>query len=509
MNHRIFIGLIIFCALIAFTACKGASGGESAIVIGVQASPISLDPRVATDAEGDKIANLLCEGLFVKNEKLEAVPAIAEKYETLSDVSYRFYLRPDVKFYDGSLLTADDVVYTFKSVIDGVVTSPLRSSFEKIKDVVAESQTTVRIDLKEPYAPFLSVMLTRGIVSKKAAEANKDTFGKSPVCAGPYKVVRFVPDSVTIIESNPLYFGVQPTAKKLEFQVIKDDNIRVLKLIKGDIDLVQNAIPPMLVDSVLKNKDVLKMEDTGIVMSYMGFNLTDPVLSKKKVREAIAYAIDRDEIISHRWKGMAVKANSILSPSNWAYDPTLMQYNYDPEKAKKLLDEAQVKASPVTGKRFSLVFKTSTVKDRIDIARMIAHQLDKVGIDVRVEPYEWGTFFRDVKNGNFQIYSLSWVGVIDPDIFYDVCDSSQAPPNGLNRNRYKNPQIDSLLESGRREMDVNKRKATYASVQKILLNDLPFVPLWYEKNVVLYRKNLSGVSLRPDASYRTFMNVKK
>ena len=132
-----------------------------------------------------------------------------------------------------------------------------------------------------------------------------------------------------------------------------------------------------------------------------------------------------------------------------------------------------------------------------------------MGIGVRVEPYEWGTFFKDVRRGNFQAYTLSWVGVTDPDIFYDVCHSSQFPPHGLNRGRYRNSQVDRLVEEGRVTMDRNKRRVVYNKVQKILLEDLPYIPLWYEKNVVVYNKDLKGVSLWPNASYRTFVDIEK
>lgn len=514
MNNKILIkaafSVLLIAVIAAFSACKKSQAVNGKLIVAIQASPVTLDPRIATDAEGDKISNLICDGLMALNDNLEIVPALAENFEKISDTSYRFNLRQGVLFHDGTPLTADDVVYTYKTIIDGKVASAYRSAYSRVSDVVAETPSTIRIDLKEPYAPFLT-MLTRGIVSKAAAEAKGDKFGREPMCAGPYKLAKFVPDSSVEIAANPSYYRGAPKNSGIEFQIIKDDNIRSLKLIKGDVDIVQNGIPPMLIESILKNPGIKMKDDTGIVMTYMGFNLNDPVLSKQKVRQAIAYAIDRDEVIGHRWKGMAVKANSILAPMNWAYDEKLMQYPFDPAKASMLLDEAGYKDPDGDGpkKRFNLLYKTSSIKDRIDIARMIAHQLEKVGIGVRVEPYEWGTFYRDVKNGNFQVYTLSWVGITDPDIFYDVCQSSQTPPNGLNRGHYKNLRVDQLVDEGRLTMDEMERKGIYAEVQKILIEELPYLPLWYEKNIVLYRKGLEGVSLRPDASYRVFVDVEK
>lgn len=506
----LLVTIIILTGLV-FQSCKGSlSKNSNKLVVAIQASPVTLDPRLATDAEGDKISSLMCDGLYIRDNKLENSPNLAERFETISDTSYKFYLRPDLKFSDGTPLTADDVVYTYRSVIDGKVISPFKSSFERIATIEAESPTVVKVEMKAAYAPFLTIF-TRGIVSRAAVEQKGEKFGMEPVCSGPYKLIKFVPDSVVELAVNEDYFGEKPRLAGIEFQIIKDDNIRVMKLIKGDVDLVQNGISPMLIESVMKNPNLTKLEDTSVVVTYMGLNLSDPILAKKEVREAIAYAIDRDEVINHRWKGLAVKANSVLSPANWAYDPGLMQYPYDPVKANKLLDAAGLKDKDGGGdlKRFKLVYKTTNVKDRIDIARLISHQLEKVGIATKVEPYEWGTFFKDVKSGNFQLYTLSWVGVTEPDIFFDILHSTQWPPVGLNRDRYKNSRVDELVEKGRVTMDQAERKKIYAEIQKIVLEDLPLIPLWYEKNVVIYRKDLKNVSLRPDAFYRTFANIEK
>ncbi len=506
--------LLLFLALLplltfAIFSCTGSSDKEIDVLrVAIPAGPVTLDTRISTDAVGEKIDHLICDGLMKLDDSMNVVPNLAERYERISDTSYRFFLRGGVKFHDGSPLTAEDVAYTYQSIIDGEIVSAYRSVFERIKGIVIESPLVIRIDLKEVYAPFLT-MLKRGIVSKSVAKKLGSAFGMSPVGSGPYKLVKFIPDEVVELVANKDYYGQVPKTPRLRFEVIKDDNVRVLKLLKGDIDLVQNDIPPLLIDRLLKDENLRKVEDTGIVISYMGMNLTDDVLKKEKVRLAIAYAIDRDEIIAHRWRGLAVKANSILSPGNWAYDNNLSTYEYNPKKAGKLLDEAGYPISKDSKKRFEITLKTSTVKSRVDIARMIAKQLGRVGIGVKVEPYEWGTFYKDVKSGNFQTYTLSWVGVTEPDIFYDICESKQVPPNGLNRGRFSDAKVDVLVTEGRLTLDEAKRKRIYAEVQKILLKKLPFIPLWYEKNVAIFQKNLSGVSLRMDASYRPFVYIEK
>ena len=494
-----------------FSACKNAHLDEKkSLEVALSSGPMILDPRLATDAESDKICQLIFDGLMTKNESLEVVPSLAERYELVNPTSYRFFLRHNVVFHSGKPLTAKDVVYTYESILRGVVASPFREALSPIKKVVAEDDFAIRFDLEGPYAPFLS-LLTLGIVSEEDVKKSGDRFGKQPVGTGPYRLARYQPELLIELEANDKYFGSVPRIAALHLHIIKDDNIRILKLMKGDVDLVQNGIPPLLLPTVLQTKGLKMRSDDGIVMTYLGLNLTDKILKNIKVRQAIAYSINRDEIIDHRFGGMATKADSILSPLNWAHPDDLYQYSYDPEKARGLLEEAgfPLLANQNPPRRFSLVHKTSTIKERIDIARMIAHQLRDVGINVRVQPYEWGTFYRDVKTGNFQLYTLSWVGITEPNIFFDVFHSSQFPPHGLNRARYKNPRVDELVEKARVTMDQKERKNLYAEVQKILTEELPIIPLWYEKNIVVYRNTLSDVSLRPDASYLTFVNITK
>lgn len=501
---------VVVLIAVMTVACSKKGPRVDTVNVAIATAPVTLDPRLATDAESDKISSLICEGLLARDDKLELVPALAERYERVSDTSYRFYLRDKVVFSDNTPLTADDVVYTFRSVIDGPLVSPLKSVLTRIVAITAESPRVVRIDLKERYAPFLN-MLTRGIVSKEAAEKVPEGLGFAPVCVGPYRVDHVIPESVVELETNDRYYGTKPKTPRLSFQVVKDDNIRVLKLMKGDIDLVQNAIPPMLIKELLATQTIRLVRASGIVVTYMGFNLKDTILSDLKVRRAIAHAINRDEIIAHRFQGYARKANSLLSPENWAYDSELKQLSYDPIEARKLLDEAGYPDEDGEGSktRFKLTYKTSTVKERVDTARLIAQQLHDVGIDVRVTPYEWGTFFKDIRSGNFQMYTLSWVGIVDPDFFYETLHSSRFPPEGMNRGFFRNARIDELAEEGRRELSPEKRKAIYREIQRIMLEELPVIPLWYEDNVTLYRDNLQGVRVRPDASYRVFIDIVK
>jgi peptide/nickel transport system substrate-binding protein len=237
--------------------------------------------------------------------------------------------------------------------------------------------------------------------------------------------------------------------------------------------------------------------------------LTHPILKHRKVRQAIAYAIDRDAIIRHLLKGLGTPASGVLSPLNWAYESAVDHWPYDPEKAKRLLDEAGFRDPDGDGPlpRFRLSFKTTNIDLRKRIAEALKDQLQRVGIELEIRAYEWGTFYSDIKKGDFHLYSLAWVGVLDPDIYYQIFHSGSMPPAGDNRGRYSNTAVDDLLEKGRRSTDMIERKRIYSQIQKVLAADLPYIPLWWWKNVIVKKPSLQGFVPYPDGDLTTLKSV--
>ena len=469
--------------------------------VAIESYPSNLDPRFPNDAYSSKLQQLIFNGLLKYDAELRLVPDLAERYEYRSSTRIRLKLRPAVTFHDGRALTTRDVLYTFKTLMDPKKRSPLYETFKKIIEIEAVDDLTLEIELKEAFAPFLTA-LTVGIVPYGSDEESEVRFALRPVGTGPYRWDGYRSDQWIRLKAFPEHFNGAPAMPGLVFKTIRDDTTRVLQLLRGEVDLVQNAIP-LIMAKWLREKTKLMMEsDVGINYAYLAFNLRDPALQDRRIREAIAKAIDRDRLIEFRLKGFARKATGILAPSNWFYEGNVSQYPYDPEASKKLLEEAGLKdpdgAGPLPRLRLSL--KTSNKRDRVAMARAIADQLRLVGIELEVRPYEWGTFYRDIKTGNFQVYSSTWVGVTEPDIYYYAFHSSQVPPNGANRGYYSNPEVDRLVEEGRSETVSSTRKDAYDQVQKIISHDLPYVSLWYEDNVVFMRPEVQGYQLRPDAS---------
>ncbi|MBI2646398.1 MAG: ABC transporter substrate-binding protein, partial [Deltaproteobacteria bacterium] len=425
---------------------------KDSLVIAIDAEPSNLDPRFALDATSQRIDTLLYDALVMIDNNLQIVPHLALNWKTLNDTTYQFTLRPNLRFPDGSPITADHFVSTLKQIQDPNFGSPLLSGFKNVEKVTALDPLTLEIRLKTPQASFLTdltLIKAMPMQAKEQKDLPKDS-KELPLGSGPYQLVTKEPNTLKL-KRNPDHFKFNPKLENLVFKVIKDDNTRVLKLKKGEVDLIQNALNYDSLAKLSKESTLSFTKSPGITYAYLGLNLKDPLLKNKKVRQAIAYAIDREEIIEHLLENMATPANSILSSQNGYTEPAVRSYTYDPQKAKKLLKESGV-SLPMT-----LIFKTSTDIQAVNTARLISDHLKKVGIMVELRTHEWGTFFNDIQTGNFQLFSSRWVGVTDPDILYEIFHSSNVPP-GKNRVFYMNPKVDKLTSEGRITLNIQKRK---------------------------------------------------
>jgi peptide/nickel transport system substrate-binding protein len=424
---------------------------------------------------------------------------LAENWTMRDAQTYDFNIRKGVLFHNGKELTAGDVKYTYDSIMDPRSRSPKRGPLKMLESVEELGPYEIRFRLSQPYAPFLE-HCTIGIVpGKKPREPNKDN-NEPPPGSGPFILAGIHPGEKIILKANPLYWESRPRVAGLVFKVVPDAIVRVLEFQKGTLQLLQNDIEPDTLLWLERNTDAVVETNQGTTFQYVGINLTHPILKHQKVRQALAHAIDREGIIRHILKGQATVANSLLSPLNWAYDSTLPYWDYDPATAERLLDEAGFSDPDGDGPRprFKLSFKTTNIDLRKRIAEALKEQLNSVGIELEVRTYEWGTFYNDVKKGNFHLFSLAWVGIFDPDIYYNIFHSSSIPPNGDNRGHYQNVEVDRLVEQGRHESDPRRRMLIYARVQQIMHEDLPYIPLWWVKNVVVRKPEVVGFTPYPD-----------
>jgi peptide/nickel transport system substrate-binding protein len=501
------MGRVILLALILLMMACGSQETlvGTGIRVGLDGSIATLDPRVAVEARAMQIAPLIYSSLLELDEQGNLVPDLAFSWSQPDARTYLFRLRRGVRFHDGREVTAEDVRATFTSIMDPLHGSPKRGSYAPVKAIEVIDRYTVRFVLQYVYCSF-PYALTVGICPAGSPWGNRDP----PVGSGPFLLKRWRPGEELVLVANSYYFGRRPRLDWIQFRILANTTTRLLEMKKGEVDLLQNCVPAYAVKFMERIPGVKVVQEPGITYQYLGYNLVDPILRHKEVRQAIAYAIDRKAIIAHTLKGLAVQADGvILSPYNWAYEGDVHRYPYDPERARALLDAAGFPDPDGDGPRmrFTLSYKTSTDMEALEIAQIIKGYLKEVGIGLEVRSFEWGTFFDDIMRGNFQIYSLRWIGVVDPDIFYYLFHSSSVPPNGANRGRYDNVEVDRLLEQSRRTCDWVLRKGIYSRIQKILAEDAVYTSLWYRDNLVVIKKGFSGFQIYTGGEYRSLKDV--
>ncbi|HEV8384018.1 MAG TPA: ABC transporter substrate-binding protein, partial [Candidatus Acidoferrales bacterium] len=275
-----------------------------------------------------------------------------------------------------------------------------------------------------------------------------------------------------------------------------------LELRKGAADVALNSLSPDTVPALAKISGLAVTQQPGTNLVYLAFNFDDPVLARREVRQALAYATDRAQLVKYLMRDQARPADTLLPPNHWAFGSDIRHYDYDPARAEQLLDAAGFPRKSAAGVRLQLTLKTSTDELSRLLGAALQDQWRRVGVDLQVRSLEFATLSSDMVRGAFQIFTLRWIGANnDPDIFEFVFHSGKIPPNGANRGRYRNAQLDTLLDLARVEMDRTKRRALLADAQKIIAEDLPYLTLWYLDNVCVHRSRVTNVQLTPAGDY--------
>ncbi len=464
----------------------------------IESSPTNLDPRVGIDAQSERIDDLLFDDLLTRDQHLNVQPWLAERWEIPDPLTYVFHLRRGVKFHDGRGLTSRDVKWTFDSLLSGKVRSTKSAAYRYVDHIDAPDDYTVVFHLKEPFATLLWNLSGPAMGIVPYGSGSEMT--QRPIGSGPFRFVSAQQDQDVVIERNPDYWGQKAYLDHVRFAVVPDTTTRALELRKGSADVEINALTSDMILALQHEPNLAVLRGPGTVLAYVGFNLRDPILKDVRVRQAVAYAIDRRPLIHYLWRDFARPADSILPPESWAYDGEVPKYDFNLEKARSLLDAAGYREN--NGVRFHLTMKTSTEESSRLMAAVFQQQLRDVGIVLDIRTFEFATFFSDVTRGAFQMYSLRWIGGNeDPDIFEYVFDSDKFPPHGANRGYYANPKLDVLIAAARTQLDPEKRKLLYAQIQETLAHDLPYINLWYFDNVLVHNKRVKDLELSPPGNY--------
>lgn len=484
----------LLAALIFISACSQED--NHAIRFGLESAPVTLDPRFSTDATSYRITRLIYRSLVDFDDNFQFIPDLAN-WEMLNPKHYRFTLgNIGRKFHHGERLTADDVKATYDYVLENKNASPHRGSIEVIESIAVIDEDTIDFILKRP-DPLFPGRLVIGILSASLI-ASDHPFNRQPIGSGPVELQDWQSDGDLLLKR-------QSDNQLFNFITVKDPTVRILKLLRGELDIIQGDIPREML-SWLEKQDKSHIEKArGNTFTYMGFNMADPVTSHLPVRQAIAHAINRAEIIEHVMGNTARLAGAMLPPEHWSGNTELSGVAFDPEEAKRLLKVAGFDENHP----LEIVYKISNNPFRVRLATIIQYQLKQVGIQVEVRSYDWGTFYGDIKVGRFQMYSLSWVGLKIPDIFRYVFHSTSLPPNGANRGRFKDAIADAMIEAAESKQDLTEQAKLYQDLQAYLHEQLPYIPLWYEDNILVTAKDISGYALASDGNYDGLLTVKR
>jgi peptide/nickel transport system substrate-binding protein len=526
MRHRIAAFLLVSLALVVGLAVgappPAAEAAGKVFVIGFLGDATSLNPVIATDGQSYIAEWPIYDSLVELDEKLGVKPLLAESWEVSRDgLTYTFKLKKGVKWHDGKPFTARDVAFTFYSVLDPKVTTPHRGYFDALvgfpeltnkdnpkkpeelaqKPIEVLDDYTIRFRLRYPYGAFLAVLVNprAGIVPEhilKGQDLNTAEFNRKPVGTGPFKFVEWKRGERIVLEANPDYHSGRPALDRLIYRVIPDTVVLLQELRAGGVDFIER--PPLTEVGRLKQTQGLKVITAdNTLYTYFGFRQDLAPFDDVRVRRAFYHAIDVPAIVREVLQGYGAISNGQFPPGSWAFDPSVKPYAYDPNRAKALLAEAGWKPGPdgtlvKDGKRMAFSLRhdqaDQTVKDTTII---IQEFLKKVGVEATVEPLDWPTFVKKLFASEFEGIVVGWTNFHDPDPFaYSIWHSSQW--KGRNFAHYKSPRADAALEAARQARDQGERKKHYAEFSKILMEDAPYVFLYFQQQVYVTRQSYDG-----------------
>lgn len=532
MRIRPFVFFLLFALLPAYslTACRGGGGADRPFVSVLDSKPDTFDPLDGIDAASYRLQQIMYNSLLRKNEKFEYVGDLASEYSISEDGrTVTFKLRDGVTFHNGQPLTSADAKYTLDFLLQSnkKKAAPFFESTEAggasegarpvpyFESVEAPDPSTLVIKLRKPWLQLLSNLVAVPILP----QGSGDSQASQPVGTGAFKYVSHDESQLTYeFAAYENYWQGAPAIKNLRIRTILDANTLQAELQGGSVDIVPGAanLSPDAF-KFLGNDPNLKVEQfPGANIVYLGFNVQKPPLDNAKLRQAISYAINREAIVRDLMLGQARVAHSILPESSWAYEAG-QKYNYDPARAKQLLDEAGLRDPDGDGPRMRLErpisFKISSGNAATaQFAGVIQNQLKEVGIPVSIETLETNTLIPQLTNGQFEMTTLRWVGGNqDPGFLFDLFHSGEIPEpkrtTVRNRSRYSNPELDRILEEAVTTLDRSRAQALFVQAQQIVSRDVPMLPLWYPDIMVIARSGVENIKVDPTGDMSFLKNV--
>lgn len=520
-----FFPLIIFLTGIVLSGCSEKSahlGGTAtekvsdvpaygdALVVGSIGEPTILIPMLASDSASHHIAGLIFNGLVKYDTDLSVIGDLAESWDiSKNGLVITFHLRKGVKWSDGIEFTADDVMFGYETIINDKTPTAYSEDFRQVKKAEVIDKYTFRVTYAKPFAPALTSWGNLVVLPKhlfKGKDITKNEFTRAPIGLGPYKLKRWVEGQELVLNSYKDYFEGRPYIDNYIFRIIPDLATMFLELKAGGIDMM--GLTPVQfakqTESDFFQSNFQKFRYPQFAYTYMGFNLKHPFFKDKRVRQAIAYAIDKNEIVDVILFGLGTPATGPYVPNTWPYNPNVKKYDYNPDKARQILKESGWEDTDgdgildKDGKPFSFTILTNMGNSlRINTATIIQWRLKKIGIKVKIRTLEWSTLINEfIDKRRFEAVILGWSIGLDPDQ-YDIWFSGKTKEKELNFVSYSNPEVDELLEKGRGTFDIEERKKAYFRIQEILADELPYIFLYVPEATQIIHSRFRGIMPSP------------
>ncbi|HSB79402.1 MAG TPA: peptide-binding protein [Candidatus Methylomirabilis sp.] len=523
VSRRAFLTLLGLFPLAACgrreTAAEPASpvGGPAygdTLVEGSIGDISGLIPNITSDSSSQEVGNLIYSNLVRTDKDLRLEGELAAGWDISPDqLTITFHLRKGVHWHDGEEVTAKDVDFTYRYMVDPKTPTAYGESFRQIRNAEIVDPQTYRVTYEKPYAPGLlswGIWILPSHILEPAWKAGVDlrttAQNQHPIGSGPYGFKEWETGEKIVLEAYPGYWEGRPFLNRVVFRIIPDQSTIFLELKAKNIDMT--GLTPIQfrrqTDYPAFHKAFNKYRYLANGYAYLGFNLLDARFQDKRVRQAMAHAIDKKEIIDGVLLGLGQPAVGPYKPGTWWYKADVKTYPFDPERAKALLTEAGWRDKNGAGillkdgKPFSFTIRTNQGNQvRQQTAEIIQRRLRAIGIDVKIHIVEWAAFINTfIRKRDYEAIILGWGLGLDPDQ-YDIWHSSQTGPDQLNHVSYKNPEVDALLEAGRRTFDEAKRKAIYGTFQDIMAEEQPVVFLYVPDALPVVSSRVQGIAPAP------------
>ncbi len=469
----------------------------------------TLLPVLASDSASSAINSLIYNGLLRYNGQLQLEGELAESWEVSADNrTLTFHLRRDVRWHDGTPFTSSDVEFTYQLYINQDIPTAYAEAFRQVARVETPDSHTFVAHYDIPYAPALLSWAT-AIHPRHLLEGTdivRSPLARRPIGTGPYRLVEWTSGEKIVLETNRDYFEGPPYIKRVVYRIIPDVSTQFLELQTGSLDFM--GLTPLQydrqTDTPAFRRNFNKYRYLSFGYTYLGYNLRRPLFTDKRVRQALSYAIDEQELIDGVLLGYGEVATGPYKPDTWVYNPDVKRYNYNPKKAQQLLAEAGWQDTTgdgildKDGKPLAFTIITNQGNDlRIKTAEIIQRRFRQIGVDVRLRVVEWATFLKEFINpGNFDATILGWSGGPEPDQ-YNIWHSSKTAPGQLNFIGFNHAEVDELLEQGRRAFDQQQRKEYYDRFQEILAEEQPYTFLYVSEALPAVSRRFRGIEPAP------------